>query len=147
MNFPPGTGYAWATIERVIRGVADRLAARGDSVLVSYPGLSATRPAVWEGSAVELVELDYDASWQSASGFVGFLRWLRQHRVDALYLTDRPTWALRNPLLHLAGIRLLVVHDRTSGDRANTGVLAGLGKRLFQRLPGFGATAAIAVSK
>jgi glycosyltransferase involved in cell wall biosynthesis len=147
MNFPPGTGYAWATIERVMRGVADRLTARGDVVFVGYPGLGASVPPAWEGSTVKLLDLDYQAMVATRSGIQRLVAMLRDHRVDALYLTDQPTWAFRYFLLRLAGIRLLIVHDRTSGERSSSGRLAAVGKQVLHRLPGLGVSAAIAVSK
>lgn len=147
MNFPPGTGYAWATIERVIRGVADRLTARGDAVFVAYPGLGASVPPVWEGSTVTLLDLDYEVMVRGGRGLLRLVSILRDHRIDALYLTDQPTWAFRYLLLRLAGIRLLLVHDRTSGERSSSGVLASAGKQVLHRFPGVGVTAAIAVSK
>ncbi len=147
MNYPPGTGYAWNTIERVLRGVTDRLAERGHTVLVAYPRLGTTCPPVWEGSAAELCQLDYGEAWRDAGKLLRLARRLRALRIDALYLTDRPTWSPRYLLFWLAGVRRLLVHDRTSGDRKTPSAIGLLVKQIFHVLPGFAASAVIGVSR
>jgi glycosyltransferase involved in cell wall biosynthesis len=147
MNYPPDTGYAWNTIERVLRGVADRLVERGHAVWVGYPRLGTARPPVWAGSKAELCDLDYGAAWRDTRRLLTLAGRLRKLRIDTLYLTDRPTWSPRYLLLRAAGVRRLLVHDRTSGDRSTPPPLARLAKLIAHHVPGLAASAVIGVSR
>ncbi|MFL5539132.1 MAG: glycosyltransferase family 4 protein, partial [Longimicrobiaceae bacterium] len=145
-NFPADTGYAWRTIEAVFRRAGERLVREGHRVTVGYPppgeGLSATL----RGAPFAFARVDYPAALASAAGLAAFLRALRRLRVDALYLTDRPTWSWRYALYRAAGVRTLVVHDRTSGERTRRGPGALAAKRALHRVPGLSADVCIAVS-
>jgi glycosyltransferase involved in cell wall biosynthesis len=147
MNFPPGTGYAWNTIERVLRGVAERLATKGHSVLVGYPALGTARPPVWEGAPVELMELEYPKTIRTVKQLGSLIAQIRGQRIDTIYLTDRPTWSPRYLLLRCTGVRRILVHDRTSGERSTPEALSRLIKRVLHFIPGLSASAVIGVSQ
>ncbi|MEO8449798.1 MAG: glycosyltransferase [Gemmatimonadota bacterium] len=145
-NFPSNTGYAWKTIEEVFRGLADRWLASGREVLVTYPSLASGAPEAFSTSAVQLLEFDYERT-RGFSGLSEFVRLIRRHKIDLLYLTDQQTWSWRYLVYRLAGVRTLIVHDRTSGTRTFRRGLLGAFKRLVHRIPGVGATAYIGISR
>jgi glycosyltransferase involved in cell wall biosynthesis len=142
-NFPTNTGYAWDFIERLYAGVANALARRGVRTLVSYPKLRAI-PHTLAGSAAEPVELEFGCA--NLKQGLKTLRFLRSHRVRALYLTDRRVCSLFYPLVRLAGVRHIVVHDHTSGERTAPRGLKRLLKWAYIRMPGASANRVIAVS-
>jgi glycosyltransferase involved in cell wall biosynthesis len=145
-QFPTGTGYAWDTIERVFRGLADRWIASGRSVYVCYPAVGDVPPA-FQGSGVQIIPFDYPATAQSPAALWRFGRLLRRLDIGLLYLTDQPTWSFRYPFLYLCGVRTLVVHDRTSGERTRrSGPLLAL-KRLLHRIPWLSGSRFIGVSR
>jgi glycosyltransferase involved in cell wall biosynthesis len=133
-NFPSNTGYAWDTIETVYRRVGERIERQGGRVLFCYPSLAGGPPAPLSGSRLATVEFDYDATGR-ISGALRFCALLRRHAVTTLYLTDRSTWAWRYLLFRLAGVRCIVVHDRTSGSRTVRGRTTLRIKRAIHRLP------------
>lgn len=140
-NFAADTGYAWETIEAVFRRVGERLVRDGHRVTVCYAALPDGPPAGMKGAPFDFCAFDYARGRPAA-----FARLLRARGVDALYLTDRPTWGWRYLLFRLAGVRRIIVHDRTSGARTVRGPLVRAGKRALHALPWLSADLFIAVS-
>lgn len=146
-NFPPGVGYAWNTIEEVFRGLAIRWRAEGGRVLIAYPPGGSGPSENLRAGGVEFVTFDYMRVKHGIQGVIAFCRLLRRERIDVLYLTDKPSWAWFFPLFRLAGVRRLVIHDRTSGDRSARPGVAGTLKRLWHQVPTMSADVLIGVSR
>ena len=140
-NFGADTGYAWETIEAVFRRVGERLVRDGHRVTVCYASLADGPPPRMRGAPFEFAAYDYGRGTARE-----FTRLLRERGVDALYLTDRPTWAWRYLLFRLAGVRRIIVHDRTSGARTVRGPLVHGIKRALHGLPWLSADCIVAVS-
>src|SRR5207253_1377966 len=87
-NFPTNTGYAWGTIERVFRRVAEKLASEGVGSAIAYPSLAGGEPTTLLGSGIPVLAADLQGT-RTLSGMVRFLALLRRHRVGTLYLTDQ----------------------------------------------------------
>ncbi|MGI9076813.1 MAG: glycosyltransferase family 4 protein [Gemmatimonadaceae bacterium] len=113
-NFASNVGYAWDHIERLFGRVADHLATHGIQTIVGYPRLEAP-PRTLEGTAARVVELDGSLATLASVNAVTDL--IRRENVKTLYLTDRPARSVTYARLRLAGVRHIVVHDRTSGAR------------------------------
>jgi glycosyltransferase involved in cell wall biosynthesis len=146
LNFPAGTGYAWATIERVLIEVKDRLEKAGWQVRACRPaGGRGSDPLVEAGIPVET--FDFSGAMRGGRKAREFCELLRRRKVRLLYLTDQPSWSLRYLLFRLVGVRKIVVHDRTSGTRSRRPAPVRLLKRLIHRLPGIAADRWIGISK
>ena len=144
-NYPSDTGYAWATIERVLGLVAARLAPLGVQSLIAYPRLVG-RPASLDGLPIEPLVGPFGEGARSGN-LQEELRFLGRHRVRTLYLTDRRTRSLRYLRYRQSGVRRIVVHDRTSGERSVRGRAALFAKRVAHRVPGYAADCFIGVSE
>ena len=143
-NFPANTGFAWTFIEGLYAQVADRLASRGIRTLVCYPGITSP-PETLRGSSATAITLSLPP--ENRADLMALLRTIRANRVSTLYLTDRPTRHWTYPLLRLAGIGRIVVHDHTSGARTiPRGLKRGI-KWLAARVPFYNADLVIAVSE
>lgn len=142
-NYPANTGYAWDNIERFIARVADHLSGHGLQTLVAYPAI-ASAPAPLEGSAARGVELD--GSLDTLSSLRGFIAFVRRERIAVVYFTDRPARRLVYPLVRLAGVRCLIVHDRSGGARSVPKGPRRVLKWLLARTPGLAADWVVAVS-
>lgn len=142
-NFPSNAGYAWDFIERLYAGVADRLAARGVLTLVAYPKLG-SEPRSLAGSTA--MPLKFDFRFDTLRRGLDALRFVRINNITAVYLTDRAACSLFYPILRLAGVRSIVVHDHTSGERSLRHPLVQIAKRVVIRLPGVAADTIIVVS-
>ncbi len=146
LNYPSGTGYAWATIEQVYLRVIATLGERGWRGAVCYPPSPSGPPEGFTGAGVRAIPFDYGRTSTGWGATLEFCRLLRRHRVRVLYLTDQPTRSLRYLLFRFAGVRAVVVHDRTSGEPTPRAALLQLVKRLLQRVPGYAADRFIGVS-
>ena len=142
-NYPSNAGYAWDFIERLYAGVADRLAARGVRTLVAYPKLE-REPRSLIGSTATPVKFDF--RFDTLRHALDALRFVRTSKITAVYLTDRAACSFFYPILRLAGVRSIVVHDHTSGERSLRHPLAQIAKWFVIRLPGVAADTVIVVS-
>jgi glycosyltransferase involved in cell wall biosynthesis len=146
LNYPSGTGYAWATIEQVYLRVIATLRERGWQGAVCYPPSPAGEPERFARAGVKTIPFDYERTAAGFGATLEFCRLLRRERVRLLYLTDQPTRSLRYLLYRLAGVHTIVVHDRTSGERAKRAAPVQLLKRVLHALPGYAADRFIGVS-
>jgi glycosyltransferase involved in cell wall biosynthesis len=146
-KFGTGTGYAWDTIERVLAGVARRLLERGIGVHVSYASLAGGEPEAMRGLGVRLHEVEFHRLGRDPRALIRFLTLLRRNRIRVLYLTDRPTWSPLYVLFRAAGVRRILVHDRTSGERRRRFAPVQLAKQLLHRMPWIAGDIFIGVSE
>jgi glycosyltransferase involved in cell wall biosynthesis len=142
-NFPSNTGYAWDFIEGLYARISDALAAQGVRTLVAYPNLRG-EPRSLHGSTATAVELDFGFS--NLKQLRNTLRFIRQNRVKAIYLTDRAACSLYYPVLRLAGVSYILTHDHTSGERTSPRGLKRLMKLVYISLPGVAADMTVTVS-
>lgn len=143
VNFPANTGFAWNFIEGLYAAIARRAAAAGGRVWVAYPSIPAP-PRTLEGSPAAAVLLQIvPRGWRDAWAI---WRFVRRHQVDTVYLTDRPVRHWSYPLFRLAGVRRIVVHDHTSGQRDVPRGLRRAVKRAAHLLPGYEVDRVLTVS-
>lgn len=142
-NFPANTGYAWDFIESLYAGIADRLAAHSVRTWVAYPSMP-TLPETLRGSEARAVELD--VRLDSMRSMRAVLDFVRRNNVRIVYLSDRPSWHPWYVALRLAGVRRIVVHDHTSGERTTPRGAKRWLKRMRHRIPGALADRVLAVS-
>ncbi len=142
-TFPANTGFAWDFIERLYARMANRLASSGVRTFVAYPEI-VEPPGTLSGSAAIPVVLDTEQRSRSARARMA--DFVRRENVQVVYFTDRPLWSLWYRSLRRAGVRRIVVHDHTSGERiVPTGARRAI-KRAAVNLPGVAADVVIAVS-
>ncbi len=119
--------------------LARHFADRYRSVL-AYPRISTIPKAVRE-APLEVVLADFTArGWRAVRDQQ---RFIRTRRVRVAYLTDAPVRDWRYLAWRLAGVRHVVVHDHTPGNRTVPRGFKRLAKRLLNRLPGVTADALI----
>jgi glycosyltransferase involved in cell wall biosynthesis len=143
MNFPASTGYAWAFIQGIYQEAARRLTPEGVRTFIAYPsfGTLSAPPSVSPATAVEL-PLDT----RSVASIARACRWIRQHNVRVLYLSDRRYFSPAYLLLRAAGLQTLVVHDHSSGTRTIPTGLKRFVKQVVTRARGFTADRLLTVS-
>jgi glycosyltransferase involved in cell wall biosynthesis len=143
VHFPANTGFAWDFIEGIYARLAIRAERRGVATYVAYPRIDAP-PRTLAGSPARAVVLQVAA--RTPAALARLLAFVRRHRVRTVYLTDRPTRDWSYILMRLAGVRRIVVHDHTSGERTAATGLRRLLKRLHRAIPGIEADRVLAVS-
>lgn len=142
-NFKAGTGFAWSFIEQIYADVAERLSEDGINTFVAYPELEID-PEPLRDSPARPIEFAVRPGHPGA--LLKLIRLVRRRNIKVLYLPDRPVWHPAYAVLRAAGVRTIVVHDHTSGERTPpTGVKRTL-KKASRRLPGMLADRVIGVS-
>lgn len=115
-NFHTNAGYAWNFIESLYAAVADDLAAVGVRTFVAYPTVDAS-PQSLIGSKAEAIELPFDLN--SPRHLSRCVRAIRRHGIRTLYLSDQPSWHPAYAVFRAAGVKAIIVHDHTSGERTS----------------------------
>lgn len=128
-NYPKGTGYAWWLMECFWEAIAKAGAAAGWRSAIAYPP-DATQDFDCQNS----FDLDRLEAFLSAGRWRDLLdvyRLTRRLNIRSIYLTDRPFRSWKYGWLKIAGIRSIVVHDHTPGDRPAINGIKGLAKRVL----------------
>jgi glycosyltransferase involved in cell wall biosynthesis len=142
-NYAANTGYAWDYIERLFARLANCVGERGVRTFVAYPSISSA-PRALRGSAATWVVMD--TSLETAASRRAVCQFIQREHVRVLYLIDRPAWSWAYPRLRWAGVRRLIVHDHSSGERVRPRRFRRLAKWLLVRLPGLSSDTIVAVS-
>lgn len=131
-NWDSGVGYAWWLMENFWRTIADHFIGQGMQCHLIYPRISRLPAAIAE-SSIKTHELSFQD--HSLRGLCRLFRFVREHDIRYIYLTDAPSYSWLYVLLKFLGVRKIVVHDHTPGDRtAATGLKKSL-KRSLQASP------------
>lgn len=136
-NWRSDVGYAWKMIERFWIAIARAFPER--RTYLCFPELGAVNPQI-RAAGIEVEEFAVD--FRRPADWVEFCR----HRdIGLIYLTDRPYTSRVYPRLRRGGVRHIIVHDHTPGQRRVPSALKGLLKRIQARA--FGADCYIACSE
>jgi len=139
-NYPSDTAYAWWLMEHFWCLLADAYKDRGYNVYLAYPKLTGDIKSELT-SRMDVVELDlFGSDSQKSRDFI------REHAIKAVYLTDRPFFSITYFLWRLLGVKKIIVHDHTPGDRPAVGGIKGEVKVFRNKLSLFTADAQLSVS-
>lgn len=139
-NYSPGVGYAWNTIQEYFLALGTMFVGRGSRAYICYPEVD-TSPEVFLSSGIGIVRFDF-----SSNDPLRLYRFLTERSIRTIYLTDRPVFSWKYLVARAAGVRTIVVHDRTSGDRDTPGLFKRWIKTALNRCPGLSADVAVAIS-
>jgi glycosyltransferase involved in cell wall biosynthesis len=142
-NYSSDVGYAWWLMEHFWVLLAEHFAAKGNQAFLAYPSITKL-PSTIENSSIHTVELSVPG--QTASEQQALKAFIRENNITDLYLTDRAWFSLGYARLRSWGIKNIVVHDHTPGDRPTVGGLKGWIKAVRHRLPRVCADAQLCVS-
>lgn len=142
-NYRPGTGFAWWLMENFWVQFTEVARERGWDVLLSYP-TDGPIPEVIRSAGIPTITLPFPGRtlrdlWRA----VGLVR---AQNIRCVYFTDRRFSRLAYAFLRLAGVRIIINHDHTPGDRPPVGGVKGAVKWLLRRLPMIGCDLQICVS-
>ena len=139
-NFESDVGYAWRFIEGLWIEVAAHPALHGHDVQVVFPAVTEISDLI-QAMGWPVHEVAFPGSLRED------LRFLRKHRVEVIYLTDRAFGSPRYALYRLAGVKTIIVHDHTPGLRDEPGFFRGLLKSALRRIPMVSCDAAFGVGR
>jgi glycosyltransferase involved in cell wall biosynthesis len=130
-NYDSDVGYAWWLMENFWALIARDAHARQRACLLAYPRIGRVPDAI-RSAPIEILERRVAPSGPRGALATG--RFLRARRIRAVYLTDWPALHWNYLWWRLAGVRSIVLHDHSPGDRVPTRGLKGALKALLHRL-------------
>ncbi|MEP1216122.1 MAG: glycosyltransferase family 4 protein [Marinobacter sp.] len=143
-NYPSDVGYAWWLMEHFWTLIADAFAASGSKTFLAYPTITSL-PEALSGSSITPIELEFPAS--SPWPMKNIRNFIQDNNIHYIYFTDRAWYNPRYAALRQAGVKKIVVHDHTPGDRPPVGGIKGLFKFIRHRLPFVCADSQLCVSE
>lgn len=142
-NYRPDVGFAWWLMESFWIDLAQLAAARGMRALLAYPETGPV-PAHIQMAPIQTIFQDFSDT--SPSTVREAMQLVKQHNIKLVYFTDRGFTSPWYAALRLAGVRAIVTHDHTPGDRPDVTGLRGLLKAAWHHLPAINADLQLVVS-
>ncbi len=142
-NWKSDVGYAWWLMENFWVQLSVMAEGRGIKSELIYPEIR-TIPETIEKSPIEIHTLNYGQN--TLAGFLGLARFILKYRIAYIYLTDKPFFSLKYLMLRTLGVRRIIVHDHSPGERTTSSGVKHLIKCVMNALPWVTADAIIAVT-
>ena len=131
-NYAPDVGFAWWLMENFWVQFAELARRRALTPIIAYPE-AGPLPETIVDAKIETVTLPFPG--RGFGGLIALLRFLSHRRVKCIYLTDRAFSSPRYALFRLLGVKLIINHDHTPGDRPAAHGLKRWLKVAWRRLP------------
>ncbi|KZY61029.1 hypothetical protein A3742_02285 [Oleiphilus sp. HI0071] len=126
-NWDSNVGFAWWLMESFWRTIALKYKARFHSYL-AYPSIS-TVPQAIETAPIECHTINFTLS--SPSSLFRQLSFIRQHNIKTIYFSDQKVAHWRYAVFKLFGVKYIIVHDHTPGERSKSAGLKGFLKSIL----------------
>ena len=143
-NYPSDTAYAWWLMEQFWAILAQELAhSSGGVAYLAYPAISTLSDRV---QAAPLRPVALPVIWQTPAEKQAVEDFIRANGITLLYLTDQPYFSPRYAAFRRWGVRTIIIHDHTPGDKPPVTGWKGYVKALRNRQPLLTADAVFCVS-
>jgi len=142
-NYPSDTAYAWWLMEHFWTLITEMYTASGNRAFLAFPRIN-TPPSITQKTAVEALELTFP--WNDKIEKMAFIEFIKQNKIELIYLTDQHYFDVRYKTLRDAGIKHIIVHDHTPGDRPPFLGIRGALKDIRNRISPFTADAVFCIS-
>jgi glycosyltransferase involved in cell wall biosynthesis len=126
-NYPPDVAYAWWLMEYFWKCVDKRLLGQGAQTFLAYPKITVVPESITQ-SNITTVELEVDLADEAK--FNKVRAFIKDNNIQVIYFTDRSFYDKNYTKLREAGVKKIVVHDHTPGDRPRVNGL----KRALKKL-------------
>lgn len=141
-NYPRSTGYAWWLMDRFWSEITAAAQGKGWRAEVVYP----PEPDGGGGGTEAVSRIEAFLSGGTLRDWPAIPQLVRRLRINSIYLTDRPMRSWKYLALRMGGVRCIVVHDHTPGDRPPITGIKGSVKGLLNTLPWITADFCVSVS-
>ncbi|MEX2475913.1 glycosyltransferase family 4 protein [Marinobacter sp.] len=131
-NYASDVGYAWWLMEHFWVLISEHFHQKGKKAYLAYPEIN-TLPDRIQQSRISVVELNVPG--RSSQQRHQLREFISTHNITDIYFTDRPWFSPDYLFFRRCGIRNIVVHDHTPGDRPPVTGLKGALKSIRHRLP------------
>ena len=142
-NWESDVGYAWWLMENFWITIAEHFGKQSKKSYLIYPNINHLPESI-QGSKIEVFECDFhDHSYANLKKIHHIIK---THNLRFIYLSDSASYSIFYLLLRLWGIRSIVVHDHTPGERTPARSWRKALKSAIQRIPCLTADHFIAVT-
>jgi glycosyltransferase involved in cell wall biosynthesis len=143
-NYDSDVGYAWQFIEDLWIEISQTFDEKGRKCILIYPAIKNISDKI----AVSSIEVkQYDFSNKFYAGQVELRELIRGNDIRSIYLTDRALVDLRYLQLRLLGVRNIVLHDHTPGERSESSLIKRILKKTIHKAGIFSCTHYVGVSE
>ncbi|KZZ09849.1 hypothetical protein A3750_08485 [Oleiphilus sp. HI0079] len=125
-NWDSNVGFAWWLMESFWRAISQKYEPSFQSYL-AYPSIS-TVPQAIETAPIECHTINFTLS--SPSSLFRQLSFIRQHHIKTMYFSDQKVTHWRYAVFKLFGVKHIIVHDHTPGERSKSSGLKGFAKSI-----------------
>ena len=122
-NYPSDTAYAWWLMEHFWKTLANLYTQAGYDVYLAFPNITSISQNL-KDSDINIIELNLACN--NYRDYKKCTQFLKDKDISCLYLTDQPYFSIIYALLRFNGIRNIVMHDHTPGDRPPVGGIKGI---------------------
>lgn len=131
-NYPSDVGYAWWLMELFWVSLSKQFEQLSKTAFLAYPSVKVIPEAI-KNSNIEIVELTVPGTTNAEREKLR--HFIKSNHISHVYFTDRPWFNISYLILRSYGIKNIVVHDHTPGDRPPVRGIKGLVKAARNRLP------------
>lgn len=143
-NWESNVGYAWWLMESFWITIANQLETQGIKSVLIYPKITNIPPDI-SNSNINVEEINIRN--KSLNGLKKLHRTIKNNNIRYIYLTDSPSYSWLYCLLRLWGIKKIIIHDHTPGERTKPNGIKRWIKILIQKIPYYTADKFIAVTE
>lgn len=130
-NFRPDVGFAWWLMENFWVQFASIARACGLDPVIAYPTPGQIPESIRAAGIATVIQ---QFPGEGVIGLVQSLRLVVARRVRCIYFTDRGFTSFKYALFRLFGVRLIINHDHTPGDRPPVKGIKGFLKHFWRRI-------------
>jgi len=143
-NWESNVGYAWWLMEGFWVEISKYFEAEDISSHLIYPKITQL-PETVSNSNIIVHECDFQS--RSLNNMRKLYQLIKNHNIRFVYLSDSPAYGVFYILLRFFGVKKIVVHDHTPGERTRAKSWRKFLKSLVQRIPFYTADHFIAVTE
>jgi len=143
-NYKSNVGYAWWLMESFWSEIAKYFEDNGRHCYLIFPKIGEVSEII-TGAPIHVLEHDFDD--RTKSGKARLRTIIKDNNISAVYLTDKKSYDSYYLRLRLWGVKYIVKHDHTPGERPRIGGIKRLAKQMIYKLRIFSCDHYIGVSR
>lgn len=143
-NYPSDTKYAWWLMEHFWKIQADLFEQNNIKTYLAFPEIKNLSPTITNSS---LLPVELSIPWQSEEEKCKIKDFITTNKISYIYFTDQLFFNIQYAALKRMGVKCIIVHDHTPGDRQAVTGFKGFIKSLKHKLPFFTADYFLCVSE
>jgi len=143
-NYSSNTAYAWWLMEHFWTTQAKMFEQAGFSTFLAYPKITTLPEAITNSN---IIDIELTLPWTTYEEEVKAKKFITENNISCIYFTDQPYLNIQYVKLRAMGIKRIIIHDHTPGDRPPVTGLKGFIKSLIHKIPWLTADAVLCVSQ